>query len=847
MLRLSLRDLQAHLRRYVLTFIAVAIGVAFVAGVSTLTDSLTATFDRLFSGLTAGTDAWVRGEAAFRASERFGGNEQRPRVDASLVDRVRAVDGVAAAEGAVQGPAQLVDDEGEPLVEGVFGPQTRGASWHETPELNPFVLTGGSRAPRGRGEIVVDKGLADQLELDIGDSVDVETDRGIAPATLVGVARFGTSDSALGTHFVLFDLPSAEWFFAEPGRVDGIAVVGDDGAPQTELRGDVAQALHGTSVEVITGDAYREESQDDLADQFAFFRQVLLLFAVLAVVVGAFVIYTSFSFIVAQRQRQVALLRAVGASRGQVLGSILLESAAVGVAAAAVGYLVGLLLAGVLARLMLPDGSDLSVEPRSGLLAVGLGIGVTVVAALVPAWHATRTLPVAVLRDVAADTNRHDTARLVVGGLLAAGGAVGVGAVMWRGGGIALGGAAIVAVCIGLVVLGPLAIRRGVTLLGAPFPRLWGVIGRLAQQNIVRSARRAASTASALMVCMGAVTIVLVVITSLRASIDENIDQRFVGDFVVESGDGYGGPGIPATIADQMNALGDVDAAAGVSFGLAEIDGEGQGIVGVDIAEGSQLYDMGVVDGDLDALTGGGVAVFDQVAADNGWEVGDELPVRFAQTGRQRLPIVALTGTDELLGPFVVDSTTFDANFDTTGYAQILVRMADGISPAAGRAELEAIVARYPWTELQDLEELKATWKGQFDPLLVGVAALLVLTVIVAVIGVVNTLVLSIVERAREIGLLRAVGTSRRQIRSTIHLEAVLIALFGVVAALALGVACGRIIVQALEDQGFTTFAVPYRSLAGVTVGTATLSFLAALLPARWASHRPILAAVTTE
>jgi putative ABC transport system permease protein len=694
---------------------------------------------------------------------------------------------------------------------------------------------------------VVDKGLADQVGLAVGDTVSVETDRGIAPATVVGVVRFGTSDSALGTHFVLFDLASAEWFFAEPGRVDGIGVVAADGVSQADVRDRVATALRGGDVEVITGDAYRLESQDDLADSFAFFRQVLLLFAVLAVVVGAFVIYTSFSFIVAQRQRQVALIRAVGAGRGQVLGSILLESVAVGVAAAAVGYLVGLVLAAGLARLMLPDGTDLTLTPSSGLLAVGLGVGVTVVAALVPAWHATRTPPVAVLRDVAADPHRHDALRLVAGLVLAAGGAVAVGVVLGGGGDLVLGGAGIVTVCVGLVVLGPLAIGSAVTVLGAPFPRLWGVVGRLAQQNIVRSARRSASTASALMVCMGAVTIVLVVITSLRASIDENIDRRFVGDFVVESGEGYGGPGIPATIAEQMNALDDVEAAAGVSFGLAEIAGEGQGIVGVDSAEGAQLYDLGVVAGDLDDLARGGIAVFEQVAEDNGWEVGDEVPVRFARTGRRALPIVALTSTDELLGPYVVDSATFAANFDTSGYAQILVRLADGVGAARGRAELEPIVARYPWTELQDLDELKATFKGQFDPLLVGVAALLVLTVVVAVIGVVNTLVLSIVERTREIGLLRAVGTSRRQIRSTIHLEAVLIALFGVIAALALGVVCGRIIVQALEDQGFTAFAVPYRSLAGVTVATATLSLLAAVLPARWASRRPILAAVTTE
>jgi putative ABC transport system permease protein len=843
MLKLSLRDLRAHLGRYALTFVAVAIGVTFVAGVNTVTDTLTRTFDELFATMNAGTDVWVRGRAMFEVE----GQDERPWIDATLAETVAAVPGVAAAEPYVQGFARPLDADGEAVDNGELGPPTFGASWRTVDALNPFTLLDGSRAPETADEVVVDQGLADDLGARVGDPLQVEVDDGVVGTTIVGIARFGSGDVPGGASYVMFDQARAEELLAEPGRVDGIGVVGDDGVGQAELRDRVAAVLRegGVPMEVVTGAALTAEQQDNLADYFRFFRLLLRFFAGLAVVVGAFVIFTSFSFIVTQRQRQVALLRAVGASRRQVLGSVLLESLMIGVVASIVGCLAGTGLAAGLSRLMMRDSGGLVLRPASLMIAVAVGVVVTVLSATVPAWRATQVPPVAALFGLSVDTSHRSRGRLALGVLLLAAGAASLAVMQATDAGMPAGGAGIAAICLGLVVLGPIAAVPGTAMLGAVLPAARGVVGRLAQQNAARNPKRTASTASALMICMGAVTLVLVVVASVRASIDEIVDQRFLGDFVI-SGD-TGGRGLPPELVDQVNTLPEVDAAAGVRFGPAEIDGAGHVVAGVDPAQAFELYDIGVSAGDITQLGEGTIAVYEQAAEDNGWSVGDVLDVRFVETGPTTLRIVALTETKELFESFIVSTDVFDANMPETGDVQVLVRLADGVTPADGQTALEAVAEQYPSVEVQDLTAFKDDAKARLDPLMVGVLVLLTLTVVVAVIGVVNTLVLAVVERTREIGLTRAVGATRGQIRATIRWEAVLIAAFGVVAALAVGVVFGWVIVQALRSEGFTAFAVPVGQLVLVAIATAVLSLAAAVVPAAWAGRRPILAAIANE
>jgi putative ABC transport system permease protein len=508
MLKLSLRDVRSHIGRYVLTFLAVAIGVAFIGGVTTLTDTITRTFDDLFADANDGTDAVVRGPEQFEIGAEFGGTAQRPRIDASVVDQVREIDGVAEAEAYVQGYTRLIDKDGDPYGNPDFGPPTFGGSWGQVDDLNPFNLVGDSRAPEGPDEIVIDKASADSLELELGDTVQFQTPAGGGEAELVGIAKFGTADGPFGASFVMFDLETAEELIAEPGKVDSVSIVADDGVSQAQVRDNVADAL-GDDYEVITGAALTQENQDDAAQSFSFARIFLTIFALISVVVGGFVIYTSFSFIVAQRQRQVALLRAIGASRRQVLGSVVLEAVFVGLVASIVGYLLGIGLAALLSTLLIEGGASLAVVPASVVVGLVLGTVVTVGSAFFPAWRASRVPPVAAMRDVEIDTSHRSVVRLVVGivvlllGLLAL--VTGLSS-----GTITVAGLGVFFVFAALVILGPIAARPAAAVLGRPLPAIRGVVGRLAQQNAARNPKRTASTGSALMIGLGIVSLFFV-------------------------------------------------------------------------------------------------------------------------------------------------------------------------------------------------------------------------------------------------------------------------------------------------------------------------------------------------
>jgi putative ABC transport system permease protein len=846
MLKLSLRDVRAHIGRYVLTFLAVAIGVAFVGGILTLTDTITRTFDDLFADANAGTDAVVRGPAEFEIGAEFGGVEQRPRIDESVVDEVTDVDGVLEAEAFVQGYTRLIDDDGEPFGNPDFGPPTFGGSWGEVDALNPFNLVDDSRAPEGPGEVVVDKASADSLGLELGDTVRFQSPAGGGEAELVGIARFGTADGPFGASFVMFDLATAEELIAEPGKVDSIAVLADDGVSPVTVRNNIAETL-GDDYEVVTGAEITQENQDDAAASFEFARIFLLIFAGISIVVGGFVIYTSFSFIVAQRQRQVALLRAVGAGRRQVLGSVVIEALVVGFVASVAGYLIGIGLATLLSNVSIEGGASLAVRPAAVVTGLLLGTLVTLGSAFFPAWRASRIPPIAAMRNVEIDTSHRSMARLALGvvvlllGVLMLVTGLGSGTIMVAG----LGALMVFAA---LVILGPIAARPAATVLGRPLPTLRGVVGRLAQQNAARNPKRTASTGSALMIGLGIVSLFFVFNASLRQSIDDLVDDRFSGDIVIDSGTGFMGGGLPGEVASEINGLRpEVAAATGVRFGFGEVEGSSTMIGGLDPETGFDLFDVGVVDGDVAGLDADGIGVFAEKAEDEGWQVGDTLDVTFAETGQQQLTIAALLDTRDLTGTYVMGPEAFEAYIPTVGDNQIWVDLADGVPVADGRAALEPVLAEFPTADVQDLDEFKSATKAQFDAFLILVNVLLALTILIAMIGIVNTLILSVVERTREIGLTRAVGATRGQIRSTIRWEALLIGAFGLIAALGIGVFFGWVFVNALEDEGFSSFVVPVRELAVVTIVTGILTLLAAVFPAAWAGRRPILSAIAQQ
>jgi len=847
MLRLSLRNLRSHVGRYLLTFLAVVIGSGFVAGVVTLTDTISRTFDDLFQGLNAGTDVAVRGEAQFDLGAQFGGGQARPRIPASLVDEVRGVDGVAAAEGIVQGYARPIGPDGRAYGNPQFGAPTIGTNWRTVPGLNPFHLVAG-RAPRGPGEIVLDKRTADRTGYRVGDAAAFQSQEGVSQATLVGIARFGSVDSPAGTAVTLFDDVTAQRVLAAPGQIDSVAIQVTRGADPAAVRDRVRDALAGRRLDVVTGDVVVAEAQDAARETFGGIRTFLLVFALISVLVGSFVIYTSFSFIVAQRHRQIALLRAIGAGRGQVLASVAGESFVVGLVASLVGYGLGVVLASLLAGLFVP-GARAVVLPRSFAASLAVGTLVTVASAALPAARAARVPPVAAMRDVAIDHSHRSGRRLALGLAVALAGAVGLVAAT-RGRTVAgltpikVAGAGMVAVFLALIVLGPVVARPVALALGRLLPAVRGIVGRLAQQNAARNPRRTASTASALLIGLGIVSLFLVVNASLRASLDDTVDHRFRGDLVVDSGGTLLGGGLPSVVAQEISRLPEVAAASGVRFGLAQIDGRSEAVGGLDPRSGFDLFDVRVVAGSVRGLDENGIAVFADRARRGGWRVGDTLPVRFGDTGSRRFTIAALLDSRDLTGTFVMGTAAFDANLPQSGDAQIWIQLAPGVSVADGRAAVGPLLAGFPSADVEGLAEFKAAVKAQYDVLLVLVNALLTLTIVIAVIGIVNTLILSVVERTREIGLTRAVGATRGQVRATIRWEALLIAAFGLVGAVTVGVAFGWVLVRALADEGFTVFALPWGPLALCAAVTGVLTLGAAVVPAAWAGRRRVLAAL---
>src|ERR687898_672841 len=500
MLRLTLRGLWSRKLRTALTFVVVMLGVSLMAGTLVLTDTIRKTFDDLFADVNRGTDVYVRGVTQFESSF---GDTQRPRLDDSIVEDIEATDGVAIAEPSVQGYAQIIDEEGEPIGDPGFGPPTFGGNWSRVDELNPFTLVEGGRAPEAGDELVIDKRSADDAGFEVGDTVSVQTQTGLEEYELVGVARFGTADSPGGASFALMTLPAAQQRVAQPGMVDSVSIVADDGFGQRELA-DRVQAQLGDDAEVLTGAEITEENQDDIEQGLQFFTGFLTAFAVIALVVGAFVIYNSFTILVAQRNREMALLRAVGASRGQVLRGVLLEAVIIGSLASVAGFVLGLVVTGFI---------------------------VTGSSAVVPALRAARVLPLAAMRDVAVERTTRVRIRLVIAVGVAVFGALSLVSGVAGGGGIQAVGLGVLLIFTAAVLFGPVFARPTVQLIGAPLPAVKGMIGQLARQNAARNPKRTAATASALLIGVAIIAFFLAFNSSLRAAIYNCVDDQVVGDF----------------------------------------------------------------------------------------------------------------------------------------------------------------------------------------------------------------------------------------------------------------------------------------------------------------------------
>jgi putative ABC transport system permease protein len=846
MTKVALRGLVDHKGRLVSTLLAVALGVAFVAGVLMLTDTMNKSFDDLFATAFEGTDAVVRSSETI--DDGMGG-EVRSRVDESLLADVRGAADVAEAEGFVQGYARIIDKNGDPVGNPAMGPPTFGGNWSEVDRLNGFTLAEG-RAPRSAGEVVIDRASAKDTGYHVGDRVPIQTGAASGDFELVGIARFGNADSPAGASYALWTTDEAQRLVGEPGKFDSIGVVADRGVSQTEVARSVGKQLNADGdrgVEVLTGKQITEESQSDLKDQLSFITYFLLAFAIIAVVVGIFVIYNSFSIIVAQRGREMALVRAVGASRRQVRRAVFVEALAIGILGSIVGFLLGLGVASVLVNLFDLPGS-LVVRPSAAIIALIVGVVVTLVSALVPARRASRVPPVAAMRDLAIETSRQSRLRMIFGLVATVAGVVLVVTGANTHSAAVVGIGALLAL-IGLLLLSPVLARPFSRGIGAPIGRVRGVPGDLAKENAGRNPRRTAATALALMIGVGIVSFFLVVNSSLRASIDSYLDDSFKGDFVIDSGS-FGMIGLPTDVGVRVSQVPGVADVVPLRFSPAKVEGKETAVAGT-TPGAFELLGLRLQSGSS-SLEPGTVLLTVQKAKDLGLAVGDEVSAEFINTGSHTYTVGGTYDTEQegtAIGDFVLGLDDYDAAVgaaDVTD-SSVFVKLEPGASVAEVQPEIEAAVKDFPTAEVQSVDEYKDAIGGQFDVILRIMLGLLAFALIIALIGIANTIALSVIERTRELGLLRAVGTSRRQLRSIIRWESAIIAVFGTLLGLAVGMLGGWGLITALSDEGFTEFRIPFVQVIAVVVISAAAGIVAALLPAWRASRMNVLDAIHTE
>jgi len=850
MLHTTWKSLLGHKFRFVATALAVTLGVAFTAGTLVLTDTIRTTFDNLFANVYQGTDAVVRAKAAFEGPP--GAGTQRGRVDAALVDTVRRVEGVAAAEGDVGGYARLIGKDGQALGNPATGAPALGLSWTENNALNTFTLVSGA-APSRDDEVVIDRKSARDGDINVGDTTTVLVTGPPQRVRIAGIARFGNADSPGGATIVAFKRAVAQRLIGEPGKYDSVSVLAASGVSQTELARRLSAVLP-PGTEALTGAAITAETQSQMADAFQFFNTFMLIFAVIALLVGAFMIFNTFSITVAQRTRENGLLRALGASRRQVLGSVILEALAVGVLASALGIAAGFAVALGLKALLTAVGLDIPTTslvftPATAVISVVVGVGITVLAALSPARKAAKVAPIAAMQHgVVGSTGYGSKQRVFVGVAVLGLGLAALLTGLFRDvqQPVALVGAGALLVFFGVSILGrtvSLPLSRAI---GAPLPRLRGITGELARENAMRNPKRTAASASALMIGVGVVGLITIFVSSAKASMDAAVDRAFTGDIVVDSGGGTFG-GVDPGLARRVNGLPEVDSAAGLRQGVAQVAGSAVLLQSTDPRTAVELMKVDPISGSPTALGRDSIGVYKDVAEQKGLQLGDQVPVVFKDSGTRSLRLALIYGENRQAGNYLLGTQAYEANFTNRLDSKVLVKRAAGVSPAAALAAVKQVAQAYPGANVLDRAQFKAEQTKFLDQLLRLVYALLGLAILIALLGIANTLALSIFERTRELGLLRAVGMTRSQLRSAIRWESVIIALQGTALGLLIGLFFGWALVTALSDEGISVFRIPYASLAIVVVLAAVAGMAAAVPPSRRAAKLDVLRAVVTE
>ena len=859
MFLLAVKMTLARTGRLVLTSLAVILGTAFLSGTFVFRDTINQTFDRLFADVFRDVNAYVRSTTFLELD--FGG-EQRAATPVSVLETVRGVAGVTSATGDIQAFARVIGKDGEPLGSEGNGPPTFGGI-ASSDSAGLWSITEG-RLPVGPNEVVLDKATADNGEFVVGDNVRVVAVRGTREFTLVGIASYGDISSPGGATFALFDQPTASEFLLQPGFVDAILVEGDDSVSDEALAQRINAVLSADlKLETLTGAEITAEVQGQIKDVLNIFSTFLIVFSYIALGIGSFVIYNVFSITAAQRLRENALLRAIGASRRQVSRALLVESTAMGVVGSVIGFGIGILLSQLLSALLKATGFEvptqgLAISTSAFVNTFVAGVLVTVLAAWLPARRAGRVPPLAALRDTALDTAGNITRRVIVGLIIVALGGVGLASSM-RDAPIQILGLGVLGVFTGILVLGP-AIARPVALtLGIPVAKLRGVSGAMARQNAARNPKRTSRTAAPLLLGVALVTAFTALAASIRSEIRDTFGDAFSGDIALTV-DARGFGGIPLTITDQIAGLPGVAQATGVGFtsvrlsdpneppALTQAGASQRGVFvqTINPASITGLFDLGVTEGNLSSLGKDGIFVAASRAAEKGWEIGTRLQVTRVDGVVINAEIRGFVSGDTSFANYVASREMFADSPTPIFDAFVYIKVADGSVVSEVQARVAAISSDAGIGTLLSKEEFIDDQAAQINQILALIYGLLGLSIIIAIVGIVITLLLSVFERRREIGLLRAVGMTKSQVRTTVRWESVITSLLGAVSGVVLGVVMGVVVVAALDDEGDIAFRLPINETLSIVFISFLLGVLAAVYPAWRATRVNVVETIAT-
>jgi putative ABC transport system permease protein len=858
MIRVALRGLAGRKFRTLLTAIAIVLGVAMMSGAYVLTDTIDKAFNAIFVESYAGTDAVVSGKGADISFE--GEQSEPPPIPEEILEQVRAVDGVEAATGSVTDfQTKLLKPDGESIDTGgapsfAFGIETAP----EYDRFNPLNLVEGNW-PSGSKEVAIDEGVADDENLAVGDRIGVAA---LGPARdyeIVGIARYGDLSSLGGATFAIFDIPTAQTLVDKEGELDAVQAAAQDGVAPEELVTRIRREL-GTSVTVRSGSEQASEDSDEVATFTSIIRYFLLSFAGIALFVGAFVIFNTLSITVVQRTREFATLRTVGASRRQVLGSVILEALVIGLLASVIGLFAGLGLAVGLNELFIALNLDLPqtetvFATRTIVVSLLVGTVITLIAGLSPAFRATRVPPIAAVREGAklppsalsrfAPYIAIVTVALAVLALSYAMLAPDVA----TGDRFALLGIGVLALFIGVALLSSRLVVPLTRLVGWPARRTGGASGRLAVGNAIRDPGRTASTAAALMIGIALVTFVGVLAQGLRVSNSDAIEEQIQADLVVTSQDGY--TEFPAAVGDAAAEIGGTDVVSNVRQDVAEVDSSGANLTGLDGSSINQVYSFRWTEGSdkvLANLGDDGAVVPDDVADDKDLAVGDSFTVLTANNERANFVVRGIYDGSPfypLLGTASISQDRFDELYDRPRNRFTLINVPGGPGQAQ-KAGVESGLEGFPDTRVQTRQEWIDKEDEEISQFLLLLYVLLALSVIVSLFGMVNTLALSVFERTRELGMLRAVGMTRRQVRRMVRHESVITALIGAARGLPLGIFLALLVTQALSEYDIQ-FAIPVGALISFVIVSVLAGIVAAILPARRAARLRVLEALQYE